>query len=57
MWIYISAITIKVRRVEVYKKQLYVIKFISILRKISGFLRIPWFLPHIKLTSTILLKY
>ena len=42
---------------EVYLIQHYVIKFVSGLRQISGFLQVLWFLPPIKLTSTILLKY
>jgi hypothetical protein len=39
---------------EVYSIQHYVIKFISKLRLVCGFL---WFPPPIKLTATILLKY
>jgi hypothetical protein len=35
----------------------YVIKFFSDLRQVSGFLRVLWFLPPIKLTATISLKY
>jgi hypothetical protein len=38
---------------EVYLIQHYVIKFVSYLRKVSGFLRILWFPPSIKLTATI----
>ena len=33
--------------------QHYVIKFVSDLRQIGGFLRVLWFPPPIKLTSTI----
>jgi hypothetical protein len=39
---------------EVYSIQHYVIKFVSDLRQVSGFLRFP---PPINLTATILLKY
>ena len=42
---------------EVYSIQHYVIKFVSDLRKVGGFLRILLFPPPIQLTSTILLKY
>jgi hypothetical protein len=35
----------------------YVIKFVSDLRQVSGFLRVLWFPPPIKLTATIQLKY
>ena len=38
---------------EVYSIQHYVIKFVSDLRQVSGFLQILWFPPPIKLTSTI----
>ena len=40
--------------VEVYSIQHYVIKIVSDLRKVGGFLRYP---PPIKLTTTIQLKY
>ena len=33
--------------------QHYVIKFLSDLRQVGGFLRILWFLPPIKMTATI----
>ena len=39
---------------EVYSTQLYVIRFVSDLRQVVGFL---WFPPPIKLTTTISLKY
>ena len=39
---------------KVYSIQHYVIKFVSDLRQVSGFLRFP---PPIKVTATILLKY
>jgi len=39
---------------EVYSMQNYVIKFVSDLRQVGGFLRFP---PPIKLTATIYLKY
>jgi hypothetical protein len=38
---------------EVYSIQHYVIKFVSDLRQVSGFLRVLWFPPSIKLTTTI----
>ena len=38
---------------EVYSIQHYVIKFVSDLRQVSGFLRVLRFPPPIKLTSTI----
>jgi hypothetical protein len=37
---------------EVYLIQHYVIKFISDLRQVSGFLRVLWFPPPIKLTAS-----
>jgi hypothetical protein len=36
---------------EVYSIQYYVIKFVSDLRKIGGFLPVLWFPPPIKLTA------
>ena len=39
---------------EVYSIQYYVMKFVSDLRQVGGFLRFP---PQIKLTATIQLKY
>jgi hypothetical protein len=38
---------------EVYLIQHYVIKFVSDLRQVSGFLRVLWFPPPIKLTNNI----
>ena len=38
---------------EVYSIQHYVIKFVSDLRQVSGFLRVLRFPPPIKLTATI----
>jgi hypothetical protein len=38
---------------EVYSIQHYVIKFVSDLRQVSGFLRVLWFPPPIKLTAMI----
>jgi hypothetical protein len=38
-------------------KQHYVIKFVSDLRQVDGFLRVLRFPPPIKLTTTIQLKY
>jgi hypothetical protein len=42
---------------EVYSVQHYVIKFVSDLWHVGGFLWIFQFLPPIKLTTTISLKY
>jgi hypothetical protein len=42
---------------EVYSMQPYVIKFVSDLRQVGGFLRVLQFPPPIKLTATISLKY
>ena len=42
---------------EVYSIQHYVIKFISDLRHVGGFLLVLQFPPPIKLTAMILLKY
>jgi hypothetical protein len=36
---------------EVYLKQHYVIKFVSGLRQVGGFLRVLWFPPPINLTA------
>ena len=41
---------------EVYSIQ-HVIKFVSDLRHVSGFLQVLWFPPPIKLTITVYLKY
>ena len=38
---------------EVFSIQLYVIKFVSNLVLVSGFLRVLWFPPSIKLIATI----
>jgi hypothetical protein len=38
---------------EVYSIQYCVIKFVSELRQVGGFLRVLWFPPPIKLTATI----
>jgi hypothetical protein len=38
---------------DVYSMQHYVIKFISELRQVGGFLWVLWFPPPIKLTATI----
>jgi len=38
---------------EVYSMQHYVIKFVSDLQQVGGFLRVLWFPPPIKLTATI----
>jgi len=37
--------------------QHHVIKFVSDLQQVGGFLRVLWFPPPIKLTATIWLKY
>jgi hypothetical protein len=42
---------------EVYSMQHYVIKFVSDLRQVGGFLQVLLFPPPIKLTATLLLKY
>ena len=42
---------------DVYSIQHYVIKFVSHLRQVSGFLRVLRFPPPIKLTTTIYMKY
>jgi hypothetical protein len=42
---------------EVYSIQHYMIKFVSDLGQVSGFLRVLRFPPPIKLTITIYLKY
>jgi hypothetical protein len=38
---------------KVYSIQLYVIKFVSDLLQVGGFLRVLWFPPQIKLIATI----
>ena len=38
---------------EVYSTQHYVIKFVSVLRQVGGFLQLLQFPPPIKLTATI----
>jgi len=38
---------------EVYSIQHYVINFVSDLQQVSGFLRVLWFPPPIKITATI----
>jgi hypothetical protein len=38
---------------EVYSIRHYVIKFVSDLRQVDGFLRVPQFPPPIKITATI----
>ena len=38
---------------EVYLIQRYVLKFVSDLRQVGGFLQVLWFPPPIKLTTTI----
>ena len=40
-----------------YSIQYYVVKFVSDLQRVGGFLRVLRFAPPIKLTATILLKY
>jgi len=50
----IKAVSLNPVHGEVYSIQHYVIKFVSDLRQVGGFLRV---LPPIKLTTTILLKY
>ena len=48
-----KVVSLNPARGEVYSIQRYVIKFVSDLRKVGGFLRVLWFLPPIKLTATI----
>ena len=38
---------------EVYSMQHYAIKLVSDLQEVDGFLRVLWFPPSIKLTTTI----
>jgi hypothetical protein len=38
---------------EVYSIQHYMIKFVSDMQQVCGFLRVLWFSPPIKLTTTI----
>jgi hypothetical protein len=38
---------------KVYSIQHYVIKFVSDMRQVDGFLQVLWFPPPIKLTATI----
>ena len=42
---------------EVHSIQHYVIKFVSDLQQVGGFLLVIWFPPPIKLTATIEMKY
>jgi hypothetical protein len=42
---------------EVYSIQHYVIKFVGDLWHVSGFLRLLWFFPPIKLSATTYLKH
>jgi hypothetical protein len=42
---------------KMYSIQHYVIRIVSDLWQVSGFLRVLRFPPHIKLTATILLNY
>ena len=42
---------------EVYSIQHYVVKLVSDLRQVNGFLQVLWFPPLIKLATTISLKY
>ena len=59
-WIYnyicnkcLSTINFESRSCEVYSIQHYLIKFVSDLRQVDGFLRTLRFPPPIKLTATI----
>ena len=47
-----NVVRLNLAHVEVYSIQHYVIKFVSDLRQVGGLLRILWFPPPIKLTST-----
>jgi hypothetical protein len=51
---YLSTVNLSLNPVhgEVYSIQHYVIKFVSDLRHVCGFLRVLWFLQPIKLTVT-----
>ena len=42
---------------KLYSMQQYVIKLVSDLRQVCGFLWVLWFPPPIKLTAMIYLKY
>ena len=42
---------------KVFLIQHYVIKIVSDLQQVSGFLQVPQFPPQIKLTATIYMKY
>ena len=42
---------------EMHSIQHYLIKFVCDLRQVDGFLRVLWFLPPVKLTAMIKLKY
>jgi hypothetical protein len=42
---------------EVYLIQLYVIKFVTEVRQVGGFLRVLWFPLPLELTAMIKLKY
>ena len=48
-----SVMSLKPAHGEVYSIQLYVIKFVSDLLQVEGFLRVSRFHPPIKLTATI----
>jgi hypothetical protein len=48
-----NAVSSNTAHVEVYSIHHYVIKFVSELRQVDGFLRVLWFPPSIKLTATI----
>ena len=52
-----EAVSSNLIHVEVYSIQHYVIKFVSDLRQVDGFLRLLRFPPPKKLTVTIELKY
>jgi len=48
-----NVVSLNAAHSEVYSIQHYVIKFVSDLRQVSGFSRVIWFLPPIKMTAMI----
>ena len=48
-----KVVSLNPRSGEVYSMQHYVIKFVSDLLQVGGFLHVLWFPPPIKLTATI----
>ena len=52
-YVYTKAVSSNPAHGEVYSIQHYVIKFVSDLRQVNGFLRVLRFPPPVKLTATI----